>query len=98
MAVDIGKAKKVLSEAFVENHEEVNEDEAAHMIMKAEQQINALTEEKFNDDNLNAAKQVVKDLNSGYTSAIGYEQAKIQFLLAKVEEIQAGTVNPHASV
>jgi len=98
MAVDLGKARKILSESFLENHEEVNEDEAAHLIMKAEQQIKSLLEEKESDENLGAAKSVVKDLNSGYNSAIKYEQAKIQFLLAKVEEIQEGTVNPNASV
>lgn len=98
MAVDLGKARKILNQTFLDNHEDVNEDDAAHLIVRAEQQVNALQEEKFNDENLNAAKGVVKDLNSGYNSAIKYEQAKIQFLLAKLEEIQEGTINPHSSV
>ena len=50
------------------------------------------------DENLQAAVQVKKDLEGGYKSAIKYEQAKIQYLLAKIEEIQEGDVNPHASV
>lgn len=97
MAVDLGKAKKILSSAFLENHENINEDDAAALIVKAEQQIKALSEEMSADDKLNAAKQVVKDLQSGYNNAIKYEQAKIQYLLARIEEIQGG-VNPDASV
>ena len=98
MAVDLGKARKILSQSFLDNHDEVNEDEAAHMIVKAEQQIKALFEERETDENLSAAKGVVKDLSAGYNNAIKYEQAKIQFLLAKLEEIQDGSTNPHASV
>jgi hypothetical protein len=97
MAVDLGKAKKILSQTFLEDNENVNEDEAAHLIVKAEQQVKGLTEEMQADERLNAAAQVVKDLKSGYTNAIKYEQAKIQYLLAKIEEIQTG-VNPDASV
>lgn len=97
MAVDLGKAKKILSQTFLEDNENVNEDEAAHLIVKAEQQIKGLTEEMQSDERLNAAQQVVKDLKSGYNNAIKYEQAKVQYLLAKIEEIQEG-VNPDASV
>lgn len=89
MAVDLGKAKKILSQTFLEDNENVNEDEAAHLIVKAEQTIKGLTEEMQADERLNAAQQVVKDLKSGYSNAIKYEQAKVQYLLAKIEEIQA---------
>lgn len=89
MSVDLGKAKKILSAAFVENHENINEDDAAHLIVKAEQQIKGLNEEMAADDKLNAAKQVAKDLQSGYKNAIKYEEAKIQYLLARIEEIQS---------
>ena len=98
MALDFGKAKKILSSAFLENHEEISEDEAATLVVKAEMQIKGLREEKSEDEQLNAAIQVKKDLESGYNNAIKYEEAKIQYLLAKIEEIQEGTVNPHASV
>jgi cell division protein FtsB len=92
MAVDLGKAKKILSQTFLEDNENVNEDEAAHLIVKAEQTIKGLTEEMQADERLNAAKQVVKDLQSGYNNAIKYEQAKVQYLLAKIDEIQQGPV------
>lgn len=98
MAVDLGKARKILSQTFLEDNENVDEDQAAHLIVKAEQQIKALREEMEADDHLNAAKQVVKDLSSGYQNAIKYEEAKVQYLLAKIEEIQSGSVNPNASV
>ena len=98
MAVDLGKAKKILSSTFLEDNDDINEDAAAGLIVKAEQQIKALTDEMQSDDRLNAAQQIVKDLKSGYNNAIRYEQAKIQYLLAKIEEIQTGSVNPEASV
>lgn len=90
MAVDLGKAKKILSQTFLEDNESVNEDQAAHLIVKAEMTVKGLSEEMQADDRLNAAKQVVKDLQSGYSNAIKYEQAKVQYLLAKIEEIQGG--------
>jgi len=98
MAVDLGKAKKILSQAFLENNQDLNEDEAALMVVKSEMQIKALREEMTSDEKLAAALQIAKDLKSGYSNAIKYEESKIQYLLAKIEEIQGGEVNPHASV
>ncbi len=86
--------KKTLSQSFVDNHENIDEDAAGSLIVKAEQQIKNLEEERASDEKLSAAKQIVKDLNSGYSSAIKYEKAKITFLLEKIEEIQSGAVNP----
>jgi hypothetical protein len=86
--------KKVLSKSFVDNHEHVDEDTAMQLIVSAEQKIKEIKEERNADDKLTAAKQIVKDINSAYTSAVRYEEAKIQFLLGKLEEIQEGVVNP----
>ena len=86
--------KKVLSKSFVDNHENVNEDVASELIVKATQKIREIKEERAADEKLAQAKQIVKDLNSAYTSAIKYEQAKIDFLLEKIAEIQSGEVNP----
>jgi|NOAtaT_6_FD_contig_21_10823676_length_503_multi_6_in_0_out_0_1 vacuolar-type H+-ATPase subunit I/STV1 len=96
--VNIGKAKNVLSKAFVENNTSITPEEAEHLIAKAELKIKFLREEKAADDKLNAAKQIVKDLNEGYNSAIKYEKAKIDFLLGKIEEIESGEVNPTSSL
>lgn len=87
-------AKNVLSKSFVDNHENVNEDVAADLIIKSAQKIRSIKEERASDEKLLQAKQILKDLNSAYADAIKYEQAKIDFLLEKVQEIQTGAVNP----
>jgi triosephosphate isomerase len=98
MAVDIGKAKKVLNQAFLDNVSDIAEDEAADLIVKSEQKLRDLRNEMANDEDLLGAQQVVKDLKGAYTSAIKYEEAKISHLLEKIDEIQDGEVNPEASV
>lgn len=94
MAVSKGKAKKILSKSFVENHANISHDEAADLIVEAEIKIKHLLEEKAEDEKLNAAKQIAKDLNGAYNSTIQYEKAKISFLLDKIEEIKNDEVNP----
>ena len=94
----VQSVRQVLSKSFVDNHENVNEDVASELIVKAEQKIKAIKEERTADEKLAQAKQIVKDLNSAYTSAIKYEQAKIDFLLEKIEEIQSGDVNSTSSL
>ena len=96
--VNIGKARSVLSKAFVENNANITPEEAEHLIAKAELKIKLLREEKTTDDKLNAAKQIVKELNEGYNSALKYEKAKIDFLLGKIEEVESGSVNPTSSL
>lgn len=90
--------KKVLSKSFVDNHENVNEDVAADLIIKAEQKVREIKEERAADEKLAQAKQIVKDLNAAYTSAIKYEEAKIDFLLDKIQEIQSNNVNASSSL
>lgn len=90
--------KKVLSKSFVDNHEDVNADVAADLIVKAATKIRNLKEERGADERLAQAKQIVKDLNSAYTSAIKYEQAKIDFLIEKIQEIDNNEVNPNSSL
>lgn len=91
---NLNAAKKVLSKSFVDNHENVNEDVAAELIVSAEMKIKEIKEEQAADGKLEQAKQIVKDLNGAYTSAVKYEQAKISFLLEKIQEIRDGAVNP----
>lgn len=97
MSTNLGKVKSVLSETFVKDNEDITEDRAMELVIKSEIAIKDLEEEKTNDDSLNAAKSVVKDLSAGYSSAIKYEKAKIKYCIAKIQEIQEG-VNPNASV
>lgn len=85
---------KSLSKSFVENHQNIDEDTAGALVVKAEQKIREIKEEREADEKLMAAKNIVKDLNAAYTSAINYEKSKISFLLDKIDEIQSGEVNP----
>jgi len=87
-----------LSQSFIDNNENVNEDQAMEMIVRAEQKIKAIEQERNDDEKLAAAKQITKDLNAGYSAAIKYEKAKISFLLEKIEEIQGDNVNPTSSL
>ena len=90
-------SQSALSKSFVDNHANVSEDVACELIVKAEQKVKAIRDERNADEKLAQAKQIAKDLNAAYTSAIKYEQAKIEFLLEKIEEIQSGAVNPSSS-
>ena len=90
MSTDLGKIKSILSETFVKDNEDIDESRAMELVVKAEIAIKDLEEAKDNDDSLNAAKSVVKDLMGGYSSTIKYEKAKIKYLIAKIEEIQEG--------
>lgn len=87
-------SEKSLSKSFVDNHENINEDEAGALIVSSTQKIREIEQERDADEKLSAAKQIVKDINSAYTSAIKYERAKINHLLEKIQEIQDGEVNP----
>lgn len=87
-------SEKTLSKSFVDNHKNVTEDVAGEMIVSAVQKIRELEMEREADEKLSAAKQIVRDLNGAYTSAIKYEKAKVNFLLEKIQEIQDGEVNP----
>lgn len=94
----MSETKKALSKSFVDNNENVNEDFAGEQIVLATQKIREIEQERDADEKLQAGKQIVKDINSAYTSAIKYEKAKINFFLEKIAEIQDGEVNPSSAV
>lgn len=85
-----------LSQSFIDNGKDLNEDEATALLVESEQKIRLIKEERAADEKLTAAKNIVKDLSAGYNSALAYEKAKISFLLDKIQEIQDGSVNPHS--
>lgn len=85
-----------LSQSFVDNAKDLNEDEATALLVESEQKIRLIKEERNADERLTAAKNIVKDLSAGYNSALNYEKSKISFLLDKIQEIQDGSVNPHS--
>ena len=92
------KGSSKLSQAFTDSHQEISEDAAEHLIANAHKKIRDIKREMTADERLTAAKEIVKELRSSYTGAISYEKAKIDYLMDRIEEIQAGDVNPHASV
>ena len=72
--------EKVLTESYVASKADLTETEAEKELIEAEFAIKQLHYEKENDQQLNAAREIVKDLNAGYSSASKYEKAKIEFL------------------
>ena len=87
-----------LSQSFVDNAENLNEDEATALLVEAEQKLRMIKEERNADEKLTAAKNIAKDLGAAYTSAMNYEKSKINFLLDKIAEIQDGSVNPSSGL
>jgi len=81
--------EKVLTESYVASKQDISETEAEKELITAEFAIKQIHYEKENDTQLNAAKEIVKDLNAGYSSASKYEKAKIEFLLEKIEGLRA---------
>lgn len=94
----MSKAKNILSKTWLENIRDINSDMAADMVVKAELKIKELLEEQAADEKLAAAKQIVKDLNTSYSSVIAMEKARIAYLLDRITEIEDGKVNPTSSV
>jgi hypothetical protein len=78
---------KYLSSSFVEEVEASDIDTLSDQIIKSEQTIRSVLSDKKADERLNAAKQVVKDLNSAYNDAMNVEKAKIQHMLKKIDAI-----------
>jgi len=83
-----------LSSAFMENCKDIAVDEASDLVVRCEQKIKEIELTRKEDAQLNAAKQIVKDLSIGYSSAIKNEKAKIKFLLDKIEEIESSDLDP----
>ena len=85
------KWEKVLTESWVNQNSSLSEEDAKVKLIESEFEIRNALQEKEGHDQLNAAKEVVKDLNAGFSSAIKYEKAKIEFLLEQIEARRAST-------
>ena len=81
--------KKILSDTYVNDRNNITEEEAVKELTNASFIIRQILKEKEEDTALEEAKLAVKDLNAGYNSAIKFEKAKIEFLLEKIEEARA---------
>lgn len=82
---DTNKWAKVLTESYVNNNKNLSEAEATAELLRSQFEIKKVLEDKDGDTKLSAAKEIVSDLNAGYSSAVKYEKAKIDFLLEIIE-------------
>lgn len=80
---------KILTESWVSQNKGLSEDEAKAKLIESEFEIRAAIEEREGHEQLQAAKEIVKDLNAGFSSAIKYEKAKIEYLLEQIEARRA---------
>jgi hypothetical protein len=80
--------EKVLTESWVNNSREFTEEEAEKALIQAEFEIKQCVYDREHHEQLQAAKEIVKDLNAGFSSAIKYEKAKIEFLLEHIENVR----------
>lgn len=85
--------EKVLSDSFVANNRDLTEEEAKAKVIESQFAIKQINHEKENDDQLNAAKEIVKELQAGYGAASKHEKAKIEFLLEVIEDRRAVKAN-----
>ena len=89
--------EKVLSSSFVNNNKDLSEEEAKTKVIESQFAIKSIKGEKENDDQLNAAKEIVKELNAGYSAAEKHERAKIEFLLEVIEAKRIAKANAGVS-
>ena len=78
------KKLKNITKTFIESCSGLHRNELSDLIIEAENAIRGIKEQQKEDLALREAKDVVKDLNSGYNSAIKMEREKIEFLLEKL--------------
>jgi len=83
------KYEKLLTDTYVSDRIHISEDDAVKELTECSFEIRKTLKDKEEDTELNSAKIIVKDLSAGYTAAINYEKAKIDFLLEKIEEARA---------
>ena len=79
------KWEKVLTESWVNQNSSLSEEDAKIKLIESEFEIRNALLEQSNHEQLQAAREIVKDLNAGFSSAIKYEKAKIEFLLEQIE-------------
>lgn len=86
-----------MPKTFMDSVDSMNEDSCMEEIIKSFQNIDEVEEARDADDQLTKAKELVKDLNAGYSNSIKLEKKKIKVLLKKLKQIQSGEVNPSPS-
>lgn len=89
--MDLSKAKSLLPENFIHENHDLNEDVANALIAKAAGKIKEIKAEMKADIDLQSAQDVVKELKAPYKSIIQSEEAKISYLLSKIEDITSAS-------
>jgi hypothetical protein len=79
------KLLKKLSPEFVDAINGMSDDEIKARILTCEGNLYEIAAAKQNDEKLNAAKEIVKDLSKPYAESKASENAKIQFAIFTLE-------------
>lgn len=87
-----------MPKTFMESLVNLNEDTCMEEIVKCFQKVDEVEQDRDANEQLSKAKEIVKDLSAGYSSAIKLEKKKIRLLIKKLKEIQNGEINPTPSV
>lgn len=79
------KFLKKLSPEFVDAVNAMSEEEIKARVLTCEGNLYEITAAKANDEKLNAAKELAKDLSKPYAESKASENAKIQFCIFTLE-------------
>jgi len=83
-----------VSESFEENWKTADEDMAKEEIYNQLNKIRDCKGLRKKDEKLKQAKQIVSDLNKGYTAVESDCKTKIDYLRGVIEKIKSNDVNP----
>lgn len=80
--------KKVMSklpETYADTVESMSKDDLKEEVIKCQSVIVSTEKDKEEDTKLTGAKEIVKDLSSGYGGVIGTQKAKIKYIFHVME-------------
>lgn len=84
--MDIRKLMKALPTGFAETVAQMSGDDMRSAMILANTRVREIVREKEGDEKLEAARNLVKDLNEPYADALKAQRAKIDYLLWQLEE------------
>lgn len=84
--MNLRKLLKQLPVGFAEEADAMGPDDARAAIIQAETRIQETERAKENDENLEALREKMQDLNGSYADAVKAQRAKIKYLLMKLEQ------------
>ena len=80
------KVMDKLPDTYADTVESMSQDDLKEEVIKCQTVIMATEKDKEEDTKLNAAKDLVKDLGSAYSRAIGTQKAKIKYVFYLMEQ------------